>query len=219
MRKMRLLTTFLCGAAIVCCGGASRADEPAAGEIGVADLLMLPNDPYAYKVDEYLDAARSLQALGKGKACALLKELAAKELFAKNGWPFLRTVTLCRMLFRAKPKGTFRRAGIGAWGFVGKRDSDDWPLEPIAIVDGVPFLVADGAMLGGLPKALLRTSSIALRSATGTTSNSRPRRRTRRKKHSTACSRPRNSRASWRTATRSSWRLRSSKSRYAAGGT
>ena len=153
MRKMRLLTTFLCGAAIVCCGGASRADEPAAGEIGVADLLMLPNDPYAYKVDEYLDAARSLQALGKGKACALLKELAAKELFAKNGWPFLRTVTLCRMLFRAKPKGTFRRAGIGAWGFVGKRDSDDWPLEPIAIVDGVPFLVADGAMLGGLPKA------------------------------------------------------------------
>ena len=153
MKKMRLLTMFLCGAAIVCWCAACHADEPAASEIGVTDLLLLSKDPYAYKVDEYLEAARSLQALGKERACALLKELAAKEQLPKDyGWPFLRTVTLCRMLFRAKPKGSFRRARIGAWVFVGKWDSDDWPLEPIAIVDGVPFLVTGGAMLGGQPE-------------------------------------------------------------------
>jgi hypothetical protein len=143
---------YLLAVVLMVMAAACRADEPAASEIGVAELLKLANDPYAYKIDAYLDAARSLQALGKDKACALLNELAEKELADKHGWPFLRTVTLCRMLFRAKPKDTFYSAGIGAWLFVGKRDSDDWPLEPIVIVDGIPFLVACGAVLGGMPE-------------------------------------------------------------------
>jgi hypothetical protein len=129
---------YLLTGVLVVVAAACRADEPAASEAGIADLLKLP-DLDAYKVDPYLNAAQSLQALGKDKACVLLNELAAKEFAAKDGWPFLRSITLCRMLFRAKPKGAFRRAAIGEWYFVADTESKDWPLEPITIVDGIPF--------------------------------------------------------------------------------
>ncbi len=42
---------------------------------------------------------------------------------------------------------------IGGAGFFGGTDYSDWPLEPIELVDGVPFLITRGYVLGGLPEA------------------------------------------------------------------
>lgn len=117
-------------------------------------LLELPSFK-RYKVDPYLAAAVKLQALGKEKAVALLRDLAGKE-----DWPNEnRTILLCRMLFAAKPGSQFRRPGIGAPVFIGEIDREaaprldkDWPREPIDLVDGVPFLVVHGYTLGGYPE-------------------------------------------------------------------
>jgi hypothetical protein len=114
-------------------------------EIRVADLVALPTDDY--HVDPYLRSAQALQELGKEKACALVRELAIKD-----PWPHTRTLALCRMLFQAKPKERFRRAAIGAASFPGGTEAEDWPSEPIEIVDGIPFLVTTDYLIGGFPE-------------------------------------------------------------------
>jgi hypothetical protein len=43
----------------------------------------------------------------------------------------------------------FRRPYIGAASFFGGTSYPDWPLEPIEVVDGIPFLITQGYMLGG----------------------------------------------------------------------
>jgi hypothetical protein len=124
------------------------SDDEKSGErktIRIADLLALPTDEY--HVDPYLRSAQALQALGNEKASALLQELASKD-----SWPFTRTLTLCRMLFKAKPKETFRSAAIGAASFPGGTEAEDWPLDPIEIVDGIPFLIANGDVIAGFPE-------------------------------------------------------------------
>jgi hypothetical protein len=45
---------------------------------------------------------------------------------------------------------TFRRALVGGPTFVGGTRIEDWPLEPIALADGVPFQVATTYILGGV---------------------------------------------------------------------
>jgi hypothetical protein len=53
------------------------------------------------------------------------------------------------MLFTAKPKTEFQRPAIGAADFLGKTEYANWPLEPIEMVDNVPFLVVRGYRLNG----------------------------------------------------------------------
>jgi hypothetical protein len=142
MNKTPLLATLLGAAVSAFCYGPCRADEPAP-ETRLADLLKLP-DAEHYKVDLYIVAARSLQAMGKDKACGLLAELAAKDED-----PNTRTVILCRMLFTAKRGEEFRAAMSGEPVILGGTQPSDWPLEPVALVDGVPFLVTWGYRLGG----------------------------------------------------------------------
>jgi hypothetical protein len=55
---------------------------------------------------------------------------------------------LCRMLFTRRGKHLFRRPQIGE-PFFGGEVSHDWPLAPIALIDGVPFLVVDSYFLRG----------------------------------------------------------------------
>jgi len=148
MRKTTLLAALLSCVAVACWCGAGRSDDPAP-EIGLDDLLKLP-DARHFKPDPYLAAARSLQAMGPEKAGDLLLKLAAKDEPTKDEIFCARTLTLCRILYKAKPGGTFRRARIGAPGLPGETKIDDWPLEPITIQDGVPFLVVSGYELGGL---------------------------------------------------------------------
>jgi hypothetical protein len=118
------------------------------------DLSQLPTT-HGFKVYPYLKAAQSLQAMGKEKAGALLRDLATREL-SRREWPYTRTITLCRMLFQAKPNSNFRRAYVGAPFYFDGRTSKDWPQEPITIVDGVPFLVAESYILAGMPESPIR---------------------------------------------------------------
>jgi hypothetical protein len=97
----------------------------------------------AYRVDPYIRAAARLQALGKDKAGDALLQL------AKNGEDDNKVIVLCRMLFTRKAKGEFRRPLIGAAAFLGGTDYADWPLEPIELIDGVPFLITTGYALRG----------------------------------------------------------------------
>jgi hypothetical protein len=97
----------------------------------------------AFKVDPYTCAAATLQALGKDKASDILLQL------AKNREQDNQVIVLCRMLYTPKAKGEFRRPLIGAAHFLGGTDYAAWPLEPIELVDGVPFLITRGYSLGG----------------------------------------------------------------------
>src|SRR5262245_19501059 len=103
----------------------------------------------SYKVAPFIRAAVALQALGKDKACELLRAHSKdrqRELYSG-------VFVLSRMLFVKKADGKFRRPLIGGAAFVGGTDYEDWPLEPIEIVDGVPFIITRGYMLGGSPES------------------------------------------------------------------
>lgn len=117
-----------------------------AGEEGSISLKDLP-DFYRggreYKVDPYIAAAAKLQAAGKVKAQELLLELAKDKEHGQ------KVIVLCRMLFTAKASGEFRRPAIGGAIFLGATNYADWPLEPIELLEGVPFLVVKGYILGG----------------------------------------------------------------------
>ncbi len=105
---------------------------------------------HAYKAGPYLRAAIALQELGKDRALSKLARLAAED---GDG---ARVIVLCRMLFTKRAGSTFRRPLLGAPHFVGdkgRRAAEmDWSLDPIALVDGVPFLVNMGHDLGGVPE-------------------------------------------------------------------
>ena len=116
-----------------------------------------------FKADLYLEAAIHLQALEPENAQEVLYSTAsAKETNIRTSFTFVNdhlvTITLCRMLFTAKDslsensKPEFRRARYGAPGFLGGTSLEDWPLEPIEIVDGVPFWITNGYTLGGFPE-------------------------------------------------------------------
>lgn len=97
-----------------------------------------------FKVSPYLQAAVALQSLGHTAALERLHALAqSRDADA-------RVIILCRMLFTPRAGSDFRRPRIGAARFFDGTDYSDWPLEPIELVDGVPFLITRGYMLGGL---------------------------------------------------------------------
>jgi hypothetical protein len=103
-----------------------------------------------YKVDPYIRAAAALQGMGRQRAVDYLKA------WAKKGADE-RLIVLCRMLFTARPGAEFRRPGLGAAFFFSGTDSVDadyknWPLEPIDLVDGVPFLIVWGYTVDGSPE-------------------------------------------------------------------
>ena len=97
-----------------------------------------------YRVDPYLAAASKLQKAGKDKAIDALR---------KHGG-FDSAVVLGRMLFTGKPKKQFHRAGIGGPVCLGGTKAEDWVLEPIELVDGIPFLIVRGYNLGGQPEVM-----------------------------------------------------------------
>jgi hypothetical protein len=99
-----------------------------------------------YKVDTYIQDAVRLQGQGKAEAYASLATMASKKGQRH------KIYTLCRMLFTNRKGVEFRRPRIGGAAFLGRTDYSDWPLEPIEIVDGVPFLITKGYMLGGKPE-------------------------------------------------------------------
>ncbi len=99
-----------------------------------------------YKVDPYIHLAIELQSLGRTRALARLHSMAQDRKFER------RVITLCRMLFTRRPGSGFRRPLIGGASFSGGTDYGDWPLEPIEVTDGVPFLITRGYMGSGVPE-------------------------------------------------------------------
>lgn len=140
-RRLQVLAVLLCLATFGAClpGPRQRAN---AADISLDDLPSIQDGDY--RVDPYMAAASRLQALGKEKACKRLQALAEQDDF-----PHGRVIVLCRMLFAKKAGSKFRRPEIGAASFLADTDYPDWPLEPIELVDGVPFLVTRGYSLGG----------------------------------------------------------------------
>jgi hypothetical protein len=117
-----------------------------------------PNDPLAklpsltfqeggfrgFKAVPFIRTAAAMQALGKDQAYELLRAYAKNHDREGNG-----IIVLSRMLFTKKAGGEFRRPMIGGAFFPGGTDYQDWPLEPIELVDGVPFVIVGSYMLGG----------------------------------------------------------------------
>jgi len=62
----------------------------------------------------------------------------------------LKVMVLCRMLFEAPPGEIFERPKLGAASFLGGTSYRDWPLEPITLVDNIPFSIVMGYMGAGL---------------------------------------------------------------------
>ena len=120
--------------------GGIEKDE--SSEVSLKDLPDFQSD--AFKVDPYLRAAAALQGMDKDKATETLLALAREEKDGK------RVIVLCRMLFTSKAGGEFRRPALGAAAFLGGTTYADWPLEPIELVDGVPFLITRGYALEGV---------------------------------------------------------------------
>lgn len=61
-----------------------------------------------------------------------------------------KVMVLCRMLFEAPPGEIFERPMLGGASFLGGTSYRDWPLEPITLVDNIPFFIVTNYMLGGL---------------------------------------------------------------------
>jgi hypothetical protein len=118
-------------------------------ELGHAEFLNQSRTD-DYRVDPYIAAAAKLREVGKDRAAAILLELAGGRECANAA------IVLSRMLFVARPKSEFRRPLLGLPCCVGGTSAGDWPLEPMAVVDGVPFLVVRGYNLFGSAEAPLR---------------------------------------------------------------
>lgn len=135
------------------------------------DLTKLPGiTPYeGYRIDPIIQAAADLQAVGQADGLGALQS-AAGELQAVGA---LRTtdlphatprelalrryfyparealIVLCRMLFAFTPGGVYNRPPLGLQAFFGESDEDQWPLNPITIEGGAPFLVTFGYSIFG----------------------------------------------------------------------
>jgi hypothetical protein len=119
-------------------------------KVDLPELKALHRDDH-YRCVPYLKAAMAVQALGRSRGLIALAKLTAGA--DADDQP---AIILCRMLFAKKTGSKFRRPLVGAAGFLGKTDYADWPLEPIELVDGVPFLITRGYKLAGLSESAER---------------------------------------------------------------
>jgi hypothetical protein len=78
-----------------------------------------------------------LQSIGQTRACQQLKAFAEQG----QGYSSDQIYVLCRLLFTHKDRIHFRSPDLFHPVFIGGTEERDWPLDPIALVDGVPFLI------------------------------------------------------------------------------
>ena len=126
-------------AALLLCGLAGCPKEDPLG-----DVWGFTSD---FRASHFLGEAARLQKLG-----APAREAALRELARKSNKRASDIFPLCRMLFEAREGKEFRRPLIGGADFVGNSDYADWPLEPIALCQGVPILIVTGYILAGVPE-------------------------------------------------------------------
>lgn len=100
-----------------------------------------------YSIDSYLQNVVYIQSLSSESAIIRLKEIASDDSQS------YKIYVLCRLLFKGHIGNAFRSPRIGMPGFLGDADNKNWPLDPVGIIDGVPFLVVDGYSLFGLAES------------------------------------------------------------------
>ena len=88
-----------------------------------------------YAAEPYIQVAVALQAMGREHACQQLMSVAKHDEGADQIY------VLCRMLFTKRGTNEFREPWIGEPSFLGGTEHSDWPLDPIEVVDGVPFVI------------------------------------------------------------------------------
>jgi hypothetical protein len=142
MKKL-LAVLIAAGVGIALYPSAKPASAGGSAPVLLKDLPEFAIKPDNYRADPYLAAASKIQSAGKDRARQLLAELAKDPEHGE------KVIVLCRMLFTTRAGAEFRRPLIGAAHFLGKTDYAAWPLEPIELVDGVPFLITRGYSLGG----------------------------------------------------------------------
>ena len=99
-----------------------------------------------FDADAYIRTAVDLQSLGHDAALARLREIAQEKGARVN------VIILCRMLFTKRSGSDFNAPSLGSPIYLGGTVSADWPLDPITLVDGVPFLITDGYYVAGTPE-------------------------------------------------------------------
>ncbi len=119
-------------------------------EAAIKELIRLSRSPLA-------EAEKRMEEGGGEKAVKEADDIrrsSKSSVLDERG----KIVILCRMLFT--PRGTnFEEAGLGGLTFLGDNGRTTmnsegaifkkWPLEPIELVDGIPFLVVDGWVYEG----------------------------------------------------------------------
>jgi hypothetical protein len=96
----------------------------------------------AFKSDRFLEVGEHLQFLGKKEACECLAELGS------TSEDVITIVIFCRMLFHPPEKRPMPELTVGDPRFLGRTNKEHWPLEPIEIIDGVPFLIVRSYITG-----------------------------------------------------------------------
>jgi len=99
-----------------------------------------------YLVSPYITMAVELQSIGRQKA-----ELRMLEYAKTNYWNSDQLFILCRMLYKKPSNSDFRAPLLGVPYCLGETSPMDWPLNPIEIVNGVPFLIAKQHTIYGVP--------------------------------------------------------------------
>jgi hypothetical protein len=111
-------------------------------DFGLKDL---PEVPDRFKALPYVEAAIHLQKMPHEDRIKRLRVLAEND-------KEMKVIVLCRMLFTAKKNGKFRAPAVGMPCCMGGSKPDDFPLVPIEIVDGIPFVVVRGYDIEGFPE-------------------------------------------------------------------
>ncbi len=108
----------------------------------LGDWLEL-NEEVRFDSPGFMRLAAELMALDQTQRVEILRAMASERLEGQ-------TIVLCRMLFEARPGREFRRPFLGDPDFIGTESKmENWPLEPITLVNGVPLLIVSGYILGG----------------------------------------------------------------------
>jgi serine/threonine protein kinase len=100
-----------------------------------------------FRANQLLQKATAMQAMDRMTALEKLHDMAR----VKSSGDLV--IALCRMLFTPRAGTQFRRPMIGGPHFLGGTDYSDWPLEPIEVVNGIPFLIVRSYMLAGTPES------------------------------------------------------------------
>lgn len=110
------------------------------------NMILDQNDDTMYRVRPYILAAKNLQSMGRAAAERYMMD------YAKKGYDSDQIYILCRILYVKSGRGDFNEPKLGKGHFVAENGGKEFPLQPIEIVDGVPFLIVyDYAIFGGMP--------------------------------------------------------------------